>query len=117
MFDFSKALQILVEAASFVSAFAAIAAGLIMAKFLRKFVTGILARGFKTIGIGIFIIAWAIITDTAQMHMQNLNYSPSLSTALLILKQVLFLAGTYTIVIGSKTMGDKLEELSKHTPT
>lgn len=116
MFDFTKPLQILIEAASFISAFAAIAAAIIMAKFLRKFVTGILARGFKTIGIGIFILALAIIIDATHIYIQAINTPDSLSI-LLIIRQVLFLIGTYIIVVGSKTMGDKLESLSKHTPT
>ncbi|MBI2622517.1 MAG: hypothetical protein HYW64_00245 [Candidatus Levybacteria bacterium] len=33
--------------------------------------------------------------------------------AVLILKELLFVAGTYIIVIGSKNTGDKLESLTK----
>ncbi|MBI4089104.1 MAG: hypothetical protein HY424_00150 [Candidatus Levybacteria bacterium] len=115
MLDINQPVQLLVEAASFISAFAAIAAGIIMGKFLRKFVTGILARGFKTIGIGIFILALGIVIDAVEIYIQALSFS-SLSI-LLIAKQILFLIGTYIIVVGSKTMGDKLETLSKHTST
>ncbi len=114
MLNVNTPTQLVIEAISFISAFAAIAAGVIMAKFLRKFVAGILARGFKTIGIGIFILALGIIMDATEIYTQALNTSGFL-TALLILKPIIFLIGTYTIVTGSKTMGDKLETLSKHS--
>lgn len=113
MTNYALLLPILIEAASFISAFAAIAAGIIMARFLKKFVTGILATGFKTIGIGIFIIALGMIIDAVEIYSQAMNNPASLSI-LLIVRQVFFVIGTYIIVIGSKGMGDKLEELSKH---
>ena len=113
MIDFTRLSPILIEAASFISAFAAITASIIMARFLRKFVTGILATGFKTIGIGIFIVALAIIIDAVAIYIQVLNDSPAVSI-LLVARQILFVIGTYVIVIGSKSMGDKLETLSKH---
>lgn len=107
-------MQLLIEAASFISAFAAIAASIIMARFLKKFVTGILAKGFRTIGIGIFVLAMGIIIDAAEMYMQTINTPFSI---LLIIKQTLFIIGTYIIVIGTKNMGDKLEALSQHKST
>lgn len=113
MINFDKLLPFIIEAASFISAFAAIAAGIIMAKFLKKFVTGILATGFKTIGLGIFIVALAIIIDAFELYIQA-QKTPLAFSILLILRQALFVIGTYIIVIGSKTMGDKLETLSKH---
>lgn len=113
MIDYGKILPLLIEGASFVSAFAAIAAGIIMAKFIKKFVSGILSTGFKAIGVGIFILAIAIIVDTALLI---LNASSPISI-FLIARQILLLIGTYIIVIASKTMGDKLETLSKHQST
>lgn len=113
MIDYEKLLPVLIEAASFISAFAAIAAGIIMARFIRKFVTGILAMGFRTIGIGIFIVALAIIIDAVAIYIQVLN-TPTTLNILLVVRQILFVIGTYIIVIGSKRMGDKLEVLSKH---
>lgn len=113
MIDVNKPMQLVVEAASFISAFAAIAAAIIMARFIKKFVTGILATGFKTIGVGIFILALGIIIDAVDIYIQTLN-STSSSSILLLIKQVLFVIGTFVIVIGSKNMGDKLEALSKH---
>lgn len=106
-------MPVLIEATSFIAAFAAIAAAVIMARFLRKFVTGILATGFKTIGIGIFILALGIIIDAVDNYIQASSNSSTLSL-LLIVRQVFFVVGTYIIVIGSKSMGDKLEVLSKH---
>lgn len=110
--DYAKLVPVLIEATSFISAFAAIAAATIMARFIRKFVTGILATGFKTIGIGIFILALGIIIDAVDMYTQALR-GPSALSLLLIVRQIFFVIGTYIIVIGSKNMGDKLEMLSK----
>jgi hypothetical protein len=110
--DYSRLLPILIEAASFITAFAAIAAAVIMARFIRKFVTGILAMGFKTIGIGVFILALGIITDAIQIYFQVSSNLPL--SFLLVIRQAFFVIGAYIIVIGSKNMGDKLEELSKH---
>lgn len=111
--DYARLLPVLVEAASFIAAFAAIAAAVIMARFIRKFVTGILSVGFKTIGIGIFVLALGIIIDAVEIYTQALK-NPSGLSFLLIIRQVFFVLGTYIIVIASKNMGDKLEMLSKH---
>jgi len=111
--DYAKLGSALIEAASFIAAFAAIAAAIIMARFIRKFVTGILAMGFKTIGIGIFLLALGIIIDAVEIYIQALN-NPLSFSLLLIIRQVFFVLGTYIVVIGSKKMGDKLETLSKH---
>ncbi|MBF8250128.1 MAG: hypothetical protein HW400_729 [Candidatus Levybacteria bacterium] len=111
--DYTRLLPILIEAASFISAFAAIAAAIIMARFIRKFVTGILAMGFRTIGIGVFILALGIIIDAVEIYIQSLQ-APTTLSILLILRQIFFVIGAYIIVIGSKNMGDKLETLSKH---
>lgn len=113
MIDYTRLFPVLLEAASFISAFAAIVAGIIMARFLKKFVTGILATGFKTIGIGIFIIALGMIIDALALYIQALT-TPMPFNILLVVRQILFVIGTYIIVIGSKSMGDKLEILSKH---
>lgn len=111
--DYAKLIPILIESASFTAAFAAIAAAIIMARFIKKFVTGILSIGFKTIGIGIFILALGIIMDAFGIYSQ-VSKDPSIFSLLLIAKQILFVIGTYIVVIGSKKMGDKLEMLSKH---
>jgi hypothetical protein len=105
--------SIFIEASSLVAAFAAIIATIIMSQFLNKFATGILAMGFRTIGIGIGIIALGIVIDTIQIYIQAVNNSPALSL-LLIVRQIFFVLGIYIIIIGSKNMGDKLAELSKH---
>jgi ethanolamine transporter EutH len=84
-----------------------------MARFIKKFATGILATGFKTIGIGIFVLALGIIVDAININIQTLE-SPQILITLLVIKQVFFVVGSYIIVIGSKNMGDKLEIMSKH---
>jgi hypothetical protein len=111
--DYVKLISVLTEAASFIAAFAAIASAIIMARFIKKFATGILATGFKTIGIGIFVLALGIIVDAININIQTLE-SPQILITLLVIKQVFFVVGSYIIVIGSKNMGDKLEMMSKH---
>jgi hypothetical protein len=111
--DYIKLISVLTEAASFIAAFAAITSAIIMARFIKKFATGILATGFKTIGIGIFVLALGIIVDAININIQTLE-SPQILITLLVIKQVFFVVGSYIIVIGSKNMGDKLEMMSKH---
>lgn len=108
--DTSKLLTIIVEAGSFIAAFAAIAASVMMASVRKKFGTGILASGFRTISIGVLFIALAIIIDAVNSYLQVSN--ALVITAILIAKDVLFIIGTYIIVIGSKKTGDKLESLT-----
>ncbi len=110
--DTSKLLTILVEGGSFIAAFAGIAAGFIMANVTKKFGTGILAVGFKTISIGVVFIALGIIVDAIQAYVQ-LNNNLAIPIFLLFIKEILFVAGTYIIVIGSKKTGDKLESLTQ----
>jgi len=111
--DYIKLISVLTEAASFIAAFAAITSAIIMARFIKKFATGILATGFKTIGIGIFVLALGIVVDAININIQTLE-SPQILITLLVIKQVFFVVGSYVIVIGSKNMGDKLEMMSKH---
>lgn len=109
--DYSKLITILVQAGSFIAAFAAIAAGIIMSSVTKKFGTGILASGFKTISIGVIFIALGIIIDALNAYIQI--SSNIISLGILFIKEVLFVVGTYIIVIGSKNTGDKLESLTK----
>src|SRR3990167_11309858 len=111
MIDTARFLPIVVQAGAFISAFAAIAAGIIMTRVTKKFGTGILASGFKTISVGIFLIALGIIFDAAQIYFNMLN--SDLIIVLIGLKVIFFLIGTYIIVIGSKRTADKLENLTK----
>ena len=111
MIDTQELLTILVEAGALISTFAAIVAGVIMFRVTKKFGMGILAVGFKSISIGILFIAAGILIDAIQVYVQ---FSAALiQMGLLIIKDILFVAGTYSIVIGSKKTGDKLESLTK----
>ena len=112
MTDMTQFLSVIVQAGAFISAFAAIAAGIIMARVTKKFGTGILASGFKTISLGIFLIALGIIFDAVQVYLDLAN-NPQVITIIIGLREMFFVAGTYTIVIGSKRTGDKLETLTK----
>jgi hypothetical protein len=115
MIDTAKLLTIFVEAGSFIAAFAAIAAGVVMASVTKKFGTGILASGFKTNAFGIFFIAAAILLDAVNAYLQLSGFGlpPLVTPILLIIKEAFFVIGTYIIVIGSKKTGDKLESLTK----
>jgi hypothetical protein len=114
MIDISKLLTVGIEAGSLISAFAAIVAGVIMAKVTKKFGTGILATGFKSISLGVFFIAFGILVDAAESYFQTANFAPieQFITILIAIKLILFVLGTYIIVIGSKKTGDKLESLT-----
>lgn len=112
MIDSNKLFTIIVEAGSLISAFAAIVAGIIMAQVTKKFGTGILASGFKSISIGVFFIALGILIDAIQSYIQIAGVI-EIVTILVIIKEILFIIGTYIIVIGSKKTGDKLESLAK----
>ncbi len=109
--DTAKLLTIIIQAGSFIAAFAAIAAGVIMSSVTKKFGTGILASGFKTISVGILFIAAGIILDAINSYLQISNNQ--VFAIILILKEALFVVGTYIIVIGSKKTGDNLESLTK----
>lgn len=112
--DTQKLLTIAIEAASFIAALASIAAGLIMANVTKKFGTGILASGFRTISVGVLFIAAGIIIDAAESYLEVASPTVnSINLILLVVKAPLFLIGTYFIVIGSKKTGDKLESLTK----
>lgn len=111
MIDTEKLLTILVQAGSFIAAFAGIAAAVIMSSVTKKFGTGILATGFKNISWGVLFIALGIILDAANSYVQLKG--SIFFAALIIVKELFFVVGTYIIVIGSKNTGDKLESLTK----
>lgn len=112
MIDSERLLTIIVQAGSFISTFAAVVAGVIMFSVTKKFGVGILASGFRAVSIGVIFIAFGILVDAIQTYLQ-MSGVPFVSTWLLIFKDLLFIIGTYTIVIGSKKTGDKLESLTK----
>lgn len=115
--DTQRLVTVVVEAGSFIAAFAAIAAGFVMAQVTKKFGTGILASGFKTNSLGVLFIAMGIIVDAVNSYLSVSGYETSLPQAIplaiLLVKEACFVIGTYIIVIGSKKTGDKLESLMK----
>ncbi len=114
MLDTQKLLTIVIEGSSFISVLAAVAAGIIMVSVTKKFGTGILASGFKSIAVGIFFIAAGILVDAVESYLQVSGViNTNLTYILLLAKAPLFIVGTYIIVIGSKRTGDKLESLTK----
>lgn len=115
-FDSSRFLTILVQGISFVAAFAAVAAAIIMYQVTKKFGSGILAGGFRSIASGVLFIAFGIIIDALSSYLL-LSFSGIASNVFFILifvvKGVCFVTGTYIIVIGSKKTADRLESLTK----
>ncbi len=115
MIDTTRLLTIAIEAGAFISTMAAFVAAIIMLRVTRKFGTGILASGFKAISFGVLFIAFGILVDAVESYLQveSLTGIQQFITILLLIKLVLFVIGTYIIVIGSKKTGDKLESLTK----
>jgi len=113
MLDTQRLLTIFIEAGSIVSVLASIAGVLIMVKVTKKFGTGILATGFKSIAVGILFIAAGIFLDAIESYMEISIPIGKFNELLLILKAPLFIIGTYIIVIGIKKTGDHLESLTK----
>lgn len=110
--DTNKLLALIIQVGSFVSTFAAIAAGIIMSNVTKKFGTGMLSIGFKSVAIGIICLAAGILTDALGTYVTAFN-NLGLSAIILTFKELLFVVGTYSIVIGSKKIADKLESLTK----
>jgi len=83
---------------------AALVAAVIMLRVTRKFGTGILASGFKSISFGVLFIALAFWLTPSKVicRLRALRVSGNLSPSFYWLKLVLFVIGTYIIVIGSK---------------
>lgn len=106
--DVDKFLIIIIQGGSFIAAFAAVSAGVVMANITKKFGMGLLASGFKSISIGVFFIAAGIIADAVQSYAMFSIDSLAILTAILAVKEILFVIGTYVIVIGSKKTGDNL---------
>jgi hypothetical protein len=115
MIDTTKLLTIIIEAGAFISTMAALVAAVIMFRVTSKFGTGILASGFRSISFGVLFIALGILVDAVQSYLQIEGFSgvQQFVTIILIIKLVLYVIGTYIIVIGSKRTGDKLESLTK----
>ena len=62
------------------------------------------------------LIAGGIIIDSVQSYMLQstiLSTNQTLTVGIILSKDILFVLGTFIIVIGSKTTGDKLESLTK----
>ncbi len=117
MIDTARLINILIESGSFIAAFAALSAGVVMAELTRKFGTGILADGFRKNSIGVFCIGLGIVIDAANSYLQINNFYSFLPNyaplILLAIKEIFFVLGTYIIVIGSKKTGDSIESLIK----
>ena len=112
MVDTERLLTILVEGIAFIAAFAALSGAVIMYQLTRKFGSGIIASGFKSISSGVLFIALGIIIDALNSYFL-LSTNNVYSVLIFLIKGACFVAGTYIIVIGSKRTADKLESLTK----
>lgn len=110
--DSAEFISILVQGFPFISVFAGIAASVIMFQVTKKFGTGILADGFRSIANGVLFIALGIIVDAA-INYFHLSGENLYSAGLLFIEGICFVVGTYIIVIGSKKMAEKLESLTQ----
>jgi len=112
MVDTARFFTILVNGISFIAAFAAIAAAMIMYQVTKKFGSGILASGFKSISSGVLFLALGIIIDALNSYFL-LSTNNVYSILVFTIKGACFVIGTYIIVIGSKRTADRLESLTK----
>ena len=112
MVDTERFLTILVEGIAFIAAFAAVTGAVIMYQLTRKFGSGIIASGFKSISSGILFIALGIIIDALNSYFL-LAANNAYSVLIFLIKGACFVIGTYIIVIGSKRTADRLECLTK----
>lgn len=110
--DITRFLTIIVQGVSFIAAFAAIAAAVIMMQVTKKFGSGILASGFKSIAGGVLFLALGIIIDAINSYVQ-LPPDSVYAAGVFVIKGACFVIGTYIIVIGSKKTADKLESLTR----
>lgn len=101
--ELARLLHVLIQAGTFVAAFAGIAASVVMLSITRKFGQGILARGFETISWGVIFIATALVVDAVGLYI-----GAQTNELFIMTKAILLIAGTYTIVIGAKKMADSL---------
>jgi len=104
--------NLLILIASFMASFGGISAGVIMVNVTKKFKTGILSYGFKSVAIGIILVGFGITIDSLATYVL-LFKNPTFDTVLLILKEAAFVIGAFIIVIGSKRTADKLQTLTK----
>jgi hypothetical protein len=111
-FNSAEFINIIVNGISFIAAFAAIAAAIIMYQVTKKFGSGILAHGFKTIGTGVLFLSLGIIIDALNSYLQ-IGYNSPYSVGVFLIKGICYVVGMYIIVIGSKRTIDKLENLTK----
>lgn len=103
--ELSLFLQKAIETGAFLSAFAGIAAAVVMFSLTKKFGTGIVATGFRWIAWGVSVIGAGLIFEGVAQFLQ-------IQVAILtLIKEVLLLLGTYIIVIGTKLTADKLEQM------
>lgn len=103
-------LTLATQAGYFISAFAAISAAIIMTTVTKKLGGGVLAAGFRIMSIGIGAIAAGIIVDALANYIGFLKNGDWVS--LTMIKEMLFVIGTYSIVIGSKRIVDQLKSLA-----
>lgn len=101
-------LDVFIQAGTFISAFAGIAASAVMLSITRKFGQGLLARGFEVISWGVIFIATALIIDAVTFYLGLQN-----SQSFILAKAGLLIAGTYTVVTGAKKIADGLHNLTK----
>src|SRR3989344_114005 len=96
MIDTQRFFTILIEGISFVAAFAAVAAAFIMYEVTKKFGSGILASGFKSISAGVLFLALGIIIDALNSYFL-LSYNNIYSVLVFLIKGICFVFGTFLI--------------------
>lgn len=104
----SELVNVLVQLGAFIAAFAGVAGAAVMFSITKKFGLGILASSFRTTSLGVVFLAAAFIVDALSFYLQ-IQQLPAVS----LLRELLLILGTYTIVVGAKSTADKLEKLTQ----
>ena len=103
-------LSLLLFAAAPLAAITAVIASVMMVSIRRKFGTGMLAAGFRTIATGVFCITAGICIEAVSILLQL--HDP-IGPVLTLVHYALLAIGIYVIVSGSKNTGDRLESMTK----
>lgn len=102
LFTLEKAIEI----TALISALAGLSAAIIMKRVTAHFGTGIVATGYRFTAGGVAIIGLAMFIESI------IEYLQIRVDLLVLIKEILLVLGTYTIVVGTKLTVDKLDNLA-----
>lgn len=109
--DNAQLSLLLLESSAFIAAFAAITAAAIMFTTRKKAGSGLMASGFQAMAIGVSLLALGMLLDTITIFVYQLK--PLIFAAVFFVKNLLFIVGTYFVVVGGKRIRDNFASLTQ----